>query len=162
MTTGQRIKEARKKAGLTQAELAEKLGVSSSFIAQYENDLRNPKPDTLQRIATALDISVNRLLFSDNPSLFQRNEAIFLRDVLGSLSSLHHVDETIDEAISKINEAIILLNNDGINEAVKRVEELTEIPRYQATAPPESTPPARGGKDTVPPSDAPETPPEDE
>ena len=50
MTTGQRIKEARKKAGLTQKELGEKLGVAYQTLAQWENDLRNPKYETLQRI----------------------------------------------------------------------------------------------------------------
>lgn len=54
MTTGQNIKAARKKAGLTQKELAQKLGLSFQSIAQWENDLRNPKLDTIKRIADAL------------------------------------------------------------------------------------------------------------
>lgn len=56
MTTGQRIQQARKKAGLTQKELGEKLGVSVSFIAQYETDKRKPKKETLEKIAGALDV----------------------------------------------------------------------------------------------------------
>ena len=39
MTTGEKIKEARKKAGMTQAELGTLLGVSGSMIGQWENDL---------------------------------------------------------------------------------------------------------------------------
>lgn len=54
MTTGQQIKAARIKAGLTQKELGAKLGVSESFIAQYETDKRNPKKETIARIADAL------------------------------------------------------------------------------------------------------------
>ena len=57
MTTGELIKDARKKAGLTQKELGEKLGISYQTIAQWENNLRNPKQETLQRIANALNIS---------------------------------------------------------------------------------------------------------
>lgn len=57
MTTGQRIKEARKKAGLTQKELATKLGIAYQTLAQWENDLRNPKPGTLEKIANALGIN---------------------------------------------------------------------------------------------------------
>ena len=34
--SGKRIKEMRKKAGLTQAELAEKLGISQSYISRIE------------------------------------------------------------------------------------------------------------------------------
>lgn len=62
MTTGQRIKAARKAAGLTQKELGKKLGVAYQTFAQWENDLRNPKMETLERIADALDISVDYLL----------------------------------------------------------------------------------------------------
>lgn len=57
MTTGQRIQQARKKAGLSQKQLGEKLGLSASMIGQWENDLRNPKRETLVKIAHALEIS---------------------------------------------------------------------------------------------------------
>ena len=46
MTTGEKIKEARKKAGMTQAELGALLGVSGSMIGQWENDFRHPKLET--------------------------------------------------------------------------------------------------------------------
>ena len=66
MTTGQRIKAARKKAGMTQAALAEKLGISYVNISQLEKDQRNPKLETLQRIAKALGVSISNLLPPDN------------------------------------------------------------------------------------------------
>lgn len=62
MTTGQRIKEARKKTGLTQKGLAEKLGIAYQTLAQWENDLRNPKRETLEKIAYALEISASYFL----------------------------------------------------------------------------------------------------
>ncbi len=65
MTTGQRIKEARKKAGLTQKELGEKLGVAYQTLAQWENDLRNPKYDTIKRIAAALGVEWTELVPED-------------------------------------------------------------------------------------------------
>lgn len=58
MTIGQRIKAARKKAGMTQKELAEKLGIPYQSIGQWENDQRNPKLETLQRISNALGIHI--------------------------------------------------------------------------------------------------------
>lgn len=61
VTQGERIKQARLQRGLTQKELAGKLGVSESFISQYERDVRNPKQDTLQRIAVALDTTADAL-----------------------------------------------------------------------------------------------------
>ena len=62
MTTGEMIKAARKKAGLTQKQLGERLGVSESAIAQHESGQRVPKLDTLQHIAAALDIPVTELI----------------------------------------------------------------------------------------------------
>lgn len=62
----------------------------------------------------------------------------------------------------KILQAYHKLNLDGQQKAVERVQELTEIPRYQATATPQSTPAPQEGEDVAPPSDTPETPPEDE
>lgn len=61
MTTGQRIQQARKAANLSQRALGQKLGVSGSMIAQYENDLRNPKQETLQRMADVLEVDANWL-----------------------------------------------------------------------------------------------------
>lgn len=55
MTTGERIKAARKKAGMTQAELAAKLDVPFQSISQWERDIRNPKHETIEKIAHALN-----------------------------------------------------------------------------------------------------------
>ena len=74
MTTGQRIKAARQKANLTQKELGEKLGISYQSIAQWENNLRNPKYETLQRLAQVLDTSVSDLMgvtWEDAPSVLK-------------------------------------------------------------------------------------------
>lgn len=60
----------------------------------------------------------------------------------------------------RIATALGKLNEEGQEKAAERVEELTEIPRYQATTAPESTPPPTEGQGTTPPSDAPETAPE--
>lgn len=62
MTTGQRIKAARKKAGMTQMELADKLGIPYQSISQWERDTRNPKYDSLQRIAAALGVDWTELV----------------------------------------------------------------------------------------------------
>lgn len=58
MTTGERIKAARKKKGLSQVQLGEMLGIPFQSISQWERDARNPKKETLRKIAQALDVSV--------------------------------------------------------------------------------------------------------
>lgn len=57
MNYGKRIRTARIASGLTQKELAQKLGVSAALVGQYETGIRNPKIDTLNRIAEALSLS---------------------------------------------------------------------------------------------------------
>lgn len=62
MTIGQRIKEARKSAGLTQRELAEKSGTATGTIQQYELGKRQPRIEQLQAIASALGVTTNYFL----------------------------------------------------------------------------------------------------
>lgn len=65
MTLGEIIRDARKKAGLTQKQLANKLGVSAVNISQLENGAREPKLETLGKIALALDTTVSEMINND-------------------------------------------------------------------------------------------------
>lgn len=64
---GERIKEARKSAGLTQLELAKKTELSRSYIGDIEKDRYNPSVSTLQLIATATNTPLEDLLPSTKP-----------------------------------------------------------------------------------------------
>lgn len=55
------IKTARKNAGLSQKELAELINTTPQNISQYERGLRIPRPDTLKRIAHALNVSTSAI-----------------------------------------------------------------------------------------------------
>ena len=54
-TIGKRIRESRKKAGLTQEALARECGVSRAAVAQWEGDVTKPSLDHLQEAAETLD-----------------------------------------------------------------------------------------------------------
>lgn len=69
MTVGEKIRSVRKEKGLSQKELAEKLGVSQSNYSQYEVCKRNAKIETLERIADALEVPVGRLIPFDKNCL---------------------------------------------------------------------------------------------
>ena len=56
--TGQIIEEARKKANMTQAELAEKIGTNKSYISRVETGKTEPKVSTFYRIASTLGLNV--------------------------------------------------------------------------------------------------------
>lgn len=66
MTTGLLIKTARKKANMTQAQLASKMGITNHCISCWEKGKRNPKYETLSRIADALGIDVNCLILGND------------------------------------------------------------------------------------------------
>ncbi len=56
MNVGERIKLYRKKRGMTQWELGAELGTGESMIRAYESGRRSPKPETLERLAAALNV----------------------------------------------------------------------------------------------------------
>lgn len=57
-----RLAEMRKRAGLTQQQLAEKIGVTQQTIWYYENDRREMKSSVLVELSKALGCSVSELL----------------------------------------------------------------------------------------------------
>lgn len=57
-----RLKEIRKKRGLTGEMLADKAGTSKSHISDIENGKKNPSAALMRRFARALDVSVFDLI----------------------------------------------------------------------------------------------------
>lgn len=66
-TIGKRIAENRKKLGLTQDQLAEKLGVTAQAVSKWENDQSCPDITTLPQLADIFGTSVDALLGRDTP-----------------------------------------------------------------------------------------------
>ena len=62
MTLGEKIREARRKCGLSQERLAERLSVSRSAIAKWETDKGLPDVGNLKILARLLNVSVDHLL----------------------------------------------------------------------------------------------------
>ena len=62
MTFGEKLKEVRKKTGLTQEELAELIGISRAAVAKWETDKGLPDIENLKAIARLLDVSIDYLL----------------------------------------------------------------------------------------------------
>lgn len=59
---GNRLKELRLQAGLTQKQLADRLGVTKSVISFYELRERTPSPEILIRLSTVFHVSTDFLL----------------------------------------------------------------------------------------------------
>lgn len=133
-------------AGLTQKELGSKLGIAYQTLAQWENDLRNPKQETIQRIAGALNCDFYWLLWGEKLSIEERNAYNVMR-VFNTDD--YHIEKAAKLAVhyaegehkskgysfSDVEERMITafwsLNDAGQQKAVERVAELSEIPKYQ-------------------------------
>lgn len=59
------IKEIRSQRGITQKELADKIGVNQSAVHLWESRKNNPRISTLFKIADALDCDVRELLIDE-------------------------------------------------------------------------------------------------
>ncbi len=63
MTIGQLIKQSRKEKGITQNELAKRIGVSAGAISRWESgDIENMRRDKIEKIADALGIDPNIII----------------------------------------------------------------------------------------------------
>ena len=71
---GKRICELRKQMNISQEELAEKLDISQRSLSKIETGRNYPQPETIEKIAKALNVNINHL-FSFQ-SLNTKNEYI--------------------------------------------------------------------------------------
>lgn len=65
-TIGENTRKYRTRAGLTQAQLAEKVGVGTAFISRVERGQKRMRIETMLLVASALHISVDLLLYQEH------------------------------------------------------------------------------------------------
>ena len=61
-TLGMMISSLRKEKGMTQLELAEKMGVTDKAVSKWERDLSFPDINTLPKLAETFNVSVDDLM----------------------------------------------------------------------------------------------------
>ncbi|GAA0121723.1 hypothetical protein UT300018_10390 [Clostridium faecium] len=109
---GDKIKQLRKEKGLTQEELAIKCGLSKNAIWNYENNHRQPDIQTLNKIATALGVSIGDLLES-NKTLSQK----LIDELEYPLIKLFGPTDTLEVLSDELNVDYDLLDN-NLNENI--------------------------------------------
>lgn len=67
---GSNIRMVREAEGISQTELANRVGSNKSAISRYENGLQKPSLDTLMRVADALGVDLVDLLKDKTTPLF--------------------------------------------------------------------------------------------
>lgn len=81
ITFGEKLKSARKRAGLTQEQLAEQLLVSRQAITKWESGKGLPDIENLKQLSKRLDVRIDYLLDSGEPmDLSVMREEIHLED----------------------------------------------------------------------------------
>lgn len=181
---GDRIKETRQARGITQSELARRVGLATVTIRQYENGSREPRLDTIKQIATALDVQPEYLLTEKLHDLYNRvhpkskredgkltvddllkggtfqdyvNDYAQLAEMVFGLGDYQSDMELYDNALKEsILDVLSALNIRGKEAALRHLEELAQIPAYQAgKKAPAGEKPVDSAPETSP--DAPET-----
>jgi transcriptional regulator with XRE-family HTH domain len=87
MTLGEKIKQIRNNKGLSQPELAERVGIEQSYLSKLENDKSMPSNDIFRRLMTAFEITV-----SDFVSQFEES---YIRTTLCQITDVenHYAQE---------------------------------------------------------------------
>lgn len=148
-----KIREARKRAGMTQEQLANKAGMKKQEISRYERGDRTPKLENLSRIASALEVPIEYFLelqVFDTPEQFnaKRQEIIdsmepddagvtFTRLPDGTTIAVRSdqqdlVEKQIAEKRKEyIKETLDTFNPAGVMEVQHHVEIISQIPKFK-------------------------------
>ena len=101
------MKCLRLKAGLTQAQLADKLGVSASTIGMYEQGRREPDNTTLAKICRTLDASGDYMLNLDEENRTNPEKSEIYSIISDFINNLE-------------NQEGLMFNGEPINKSEKR------------------------------------------
>jgi transcriptional regulator with XRE-family HTH domain len=81
MRLGKVVQQLRKEKGLTQTELAQKIGKSMRLITYFERGVANVSLDTLYDIAKALDVPVSEIFLRSENKLQDPNITLLMSQV---------------------------------------------------------------------------------
>ena len=142
MTLAEKLKQLREQRGMTQKQVAALMGISQQAYGQYESGMRLPKPETLGRIAAALDSTLEEITQCTDLAAYGVGDksASYMKDFIsGAVAQWSSEDavlkkyDSINPKFSALSAAFDALNDNGQSVAVERVQELAQIPAYQRT-----------------------------
>ncbi len=116
MILGKRIKEQRKKLGLTQKELGEIINVTKVSICCYEKGTRTPTLETLKVLAETFNVDINYLLGNDSyqvaednakyGSYISKEEIEFIREIRNNTKLHERLIENPKRFVELINKKV--------------------------------------------------------
>ena len=105
MSVGERIKELRNRKGLTQKDLASKIGITYVQIGRYEKQKAKPSSEVLQKIAVALDTTLDFLMSGSTSD--QASEHIKDKELLQLFAEVEALDNEDKKMIKLFIDALI-------------------------------------------------------
>lgn len=118
------IKEYRKKAGLTQKQLADEVGVSSAYIQQIEKGIKkNPSLKLLYDIASILNISPDKMFKDDLTAIYTMAadniiNGVLFKDIdfsntyyIGSLNDNDNISGTLVKLMKDLIKTVMYCEN---------------------------------------------------
>jgi transcriptional regulator with XRE-family HTH domain len=102
---GERIKQLRKQLNMSQSELAEKVGISYAQVGRYETKGAQPPAETLKKIADALGVSPDYLIYgaSDEKAKNKLSDA----ELINQFKAIEEMDDDDKNVIKKLIDAFI-------------------------------------------------------
>ena len=142
-----------------------KLSLSDIFIIPGNHDIgpvsQSQRKRTVSRSMTKTLIKRPQMLDygdSETAPLIHNQVNIEGRAGVGKSTVINRLTKITEGPLYRVAAALDRLNEEGQEKAAERVEELTEIPRYQAQEPPTEPSGAPGNTDTTPEEKPPESP----
>ncbi len=116
---GERLKRARKRRGLTQAQVMEMTGITDKSLSRYENGASAPDPDSILALIRLYDVSADYIM---GLSVQMGHATVSQSDgatASGGCSDVYEMlEELSDGARKKAEEYIVMLKTlDGIKPA---------------------------------------------
>ena|SRR5699024_3482287 len=96
---GLKIKEYRKKRGLTQRELADKVGLKHNTISTYESGRNAPEQNMIYGIANALGVYVDAFFPKDHGQTDELERALMMVDGL-EIKDIEFLNELVKKTLS--------------------------------------------------------------
>ncbi|MCL2441783.1 MAG: helix-turn-helix domain-containing protein [Treponema sp.] len=100
---GKNVKLYRSRRSWSQADLAEYANISINFLGDIERGKKWPHPDTLSKIADALEIKIFELFMEENTGINPETQTImnrFVKDV--SLTINKSLSQSVNQSIENI------------------------------------------------------------
>lgn len=111
LNLGERIVQARERAGFSTAQLARRLGVKTRTLSSWEKNASEPRSNRLMTLAGSLNVSPIWLL-NGTDEYAPNEEAVHLSEMRERVASLQRVIESLSSMVSDLSNKVEQMASD--------------------------------------------------